>query len=243
MEELGNNPSPRRTCPIFAASPPIKEYAMSMIQIVTFILITCATATSFAQEIKGIGDFTIGMSLEKFQDLPFIKENNISPLEKNYRVYSPDVVNDFMKFEFRAPMGVPDSMGKDIYDVSTEFYKGKLAKVKADISGAAGMEFEKILTAKYGKPIKEDKMKRVTCTNRYGAKSSHLDGFETSTWGKGKKISATLLFFFYDCGKGGGSMYYVEEGAIVKVMDRIEKKGLKALEAEEAKTKAGASKL
>ncbi|MDP2852202.1 MAG: hypothetical protein Q8O23_02235 [Gallionella sp.] len=229
---------------------------MSLIKIVAFILITCATATSFAQEIKGIGDFTIGMSVEEFLNLPLIKEKNIqgkenrkystderdiwkttadSQVEKYDRVYSADVV----KFEFKAPMGVPNSLGRDSYDVATTFYKGKLAQVY--VLGA-GTEFEKILTAKYGRPIKEDKMKRVTCQNGYGAKSSHIDGSESTIWGKGKKITATLVFSFYDCGKGGSS-YWVEEGAIVKVMDRIDENGRKAFEAEEAKVKAGASKL
>jgi hypothetical protein len=229
---------------------------MSLRKIVAFILITCATATSFAQEIKGIGDFTIGMSVEEFLDLPIIKEKNIqdkasrkystderdlwkttadSQVEKHNRVYSADVV----KFEFKAPMGVPDFLGKDSYGVTTKFYKGKLAQVYVS---DAGMEFEKILTAKYGKPIKEDKTKRVICQNGYGAKSSHIDGSESTIWGKSKKITATFHYFFYDCGKGGSS-YWVEEGATVKVMDRIDENGRKALDAEEAKVKAGASKL
>lgn len=229
---------------------------MSLRKIVAFILITCATATSFAQEINGIGDFKIGMPLEEFLDLPIIKEKNMqdktkgkyfpderdlwkttadSQVEKYNRVYSADVV----KFEFKAPMGVPDFLGKDSYGVTAKFYKGKLAQVYV---ADAGMEFEKILTAKYGKPIKEDKTKRVICQNGYGAKSSHLDGSESTIWGKGKKITATFHYFFFDCGKGDSS-YWVEEGAIVKVMDRIDENGSKALEAEEAKAKAGASRL
>lgn len=234
---------------------------MSLRKIVAFILITCATATSFAQEIKGIGDFKIGMSLEDFLDLPLIKEKNIqnkssreystnegdlwkttadSQVNKYDRVYSADVV----KFEFKAPMGVPNFLGSDIlgsdsYKVTTKFYKGKLAEVHVS---EPGNEFEKILTAKYGQPIKEDETKRVTCQNGYGAKSSHIDGLKSTIWGKGKKITATLSFLFYGCGKVGSS-YLVQEEAIVKVMNRIDINGRKALEAEEVKVKAGASKL
>ncbi len=189
-------------------------------------------------------------------DLPLIKDKNIQDLaSRNYstderdlwkttvdsqvaiydRVYSADVVT----FQFKAPMGVPDIFGKDSYDVTTNFYKGKLAKLHVF---GVGMEFEKILTAKYGKPIKEDKTKHVICQNGFGAKSSHLDGSESNIWGKGKKITATLQHSFYECGKGG-SGYWVEEGATVKVMDRIDQNGRKALKAEEAKIKAGNSKL
>ena len=229
---------------------------MSLRKIVTFILITCATATSFAQEIKGIGDFKIGMSLEEFLDLPLIKGKNMqdkanrkytteesdlwktavdSQVEKYQRIYSVDVV----KFEFRAPMGIPNFMGKDSYVITTKFFKNKLAQVNVS---EAGMEFKEILTTRYGKPINEDKIKFVTCQNGYGAKSSHLDGSKAIIWGKGKKITATLHSFYYDCGKGGTS-YWVEEGAIVKALDRVDENGRKALEAEESKTKASASKL
>jgi hypothetical protein len=240
-----------------------KEHEMSFIRIVTFAFITCATATSFAQEIKGIGDFTIGMSLEEFMDLPLIKKKNIkdktgneygmsdansvwkttvdSQVEEDYRVYSADVV----KLEFKAPMGVPKKFfGKsdgDSYDVTTLFYKGKLTKVHVYI-GNEGMEFKNILTTKYGKPIKEDKTKSVICQNGYGAQSPHLDGLVFDIWGKGAKITATLQHFFHDCGYGSQS-YWVEEGAIVNIMDRIDKNGRKALEAEDAQAKAAASKL
>ena len=190
-------------------------------------------------------------------DLPLIKEKNIqdkanrkyqtelmdlwkttadTQVDKNNRIYSADVV----RFEFKAPMGVQDILGRDGYTVTTDFYKDKLAKVYIS---DANMNFEEILTKKYGKPIKESKMKRVICKNGYGAKSSHREGWESSIWGKGKKITATYHHYVFDCGSGGGTLYFVEEGATVKIMDQIEKNGRDALEAEEEKIKAGASKL
>ena len=235
---------------------------MSLRKIVAFILITCATATSFAQEIKGMSDFTIGMSVEEFLDLPLIKEKNIqdkasrnypyrtdervvwkttadSQLGKYHRKYDRIYSADIVKFEFKAPMGVPGHSGEDSYDVTTKFYKGKLAQV--DIPNP-GRDFDKILTTKYGKPIKEDKLKSVVCQNDYGVESSSIVGSTSTIWGKGKKITATLGNFYFGCGRASFS-YTVEESATVKVMDRINENGSKASEAEKGKVKADASKL
>jgi hypothetical protein len=229
---------------------------MLLKKIVAFILIMLATSTSFAQDIKGLGDFTIGMSVEDFLGLPLIKEKNLqdktsrnyvpkdgdlwkttvdSQVEKYDRVYSVDIVI----FEFKTPLGVQNLLGKDNYKLMTKFYKDRLVQIYVS---DAGMEFEKILTAKYGKPIKEDKTKRVICQNAYGAKSEHFDGSESTIWGKGKKISATFIYSFYECGKGGAS-YWVEDNAAVKIIDQIATNRLKAIEAEEVKIKASSSKL
>jgi hypothetical protein len=231
-----------------------------MRKIVAFIFITFATATSFAQEIKGIGDFKIGMSLEEFLDLPLIKAKTLQDKasQKNSikesdlwkttadskvsgydRVYSASVV----KFEFLAPLGVPTHYdhryGGDIYEVTTKFYEGKLALAKVS---APGVDFEKILTEKYGQPNKEKVPELVSCQNGYGAISSHFNGVQATIWGKGKKISATLSFFHYGCGEVV-RWYTVEETTIVKAINRIDENGSKAAAAEEAKVKAGASKL
>lgn len=228
---------------------------MSWKQILTFILIMCATATSFGQEITGISDFKIGMSMEEFLELPLIKEKNIqdkasqtsstcelcvwktsvdSPVDKYIRVYSADIV----QFEFKAPMGVPKTFKEDSYDTKIQFYKGKLASVYVFDT----QNFYELLTAKYGRPIEEDKTKLVKCQNGYGAKSEHFAGTNSSIWGKGKKITATLREFFWGCGRGDRS-YTVEDVAIAKILHRIEESGRKALEAEDAKLKVGASKL
>ena len=225
-------------------------------RLVTFILITFGTTTLFAQEVNGVGDFKIGMSLEDFLELPLIKDKNVqdkasrkystnesdawkttaeSQVNEYERVYSGEVV----KFDFITPLGIPNIIGEDSHKVTTTFYKGKLAKVYIP---QVGSEFETVLPAKYGRPIRVDKTKSVTCQNGYGAKSSHLDGAESTIWGNGKKVTATLKFSFYGCGNGGRS-YLVEDGAIAKVIDRIEASGRKASEAEEAKLKASASKL
>ena len=229
---------------------------MSWRNVIAFLLIACGASTSFCQEISGIGDFKVGMSIEEFLDLPLLKEKRIqdkanrkyttkegdawkttaeSQVEKYYRVYSTDVV----KFELKASMGVPKTFGGDSYDTTILFYKNKLASVYVS---DAGPEFEKILTAKYGPPVKEDKTKRVICQNGYGAQSTHFDGTKSTIWGKGKKITAILSWSFYDCGNGSSS-YTVADEAITKALHQIEQNGIRASEAEEAKTKAGASKL
>lgn len=178
---------------------------MSSRKLVAFILTACVTATSFAQAINGIGDFKVGMQLEEFLDLPFIKEKNMHEKAASKSVYSPGVSGlwkttidspvakqslnpqgdrvysaDVVKFEFIAPMGVPKTDG-DAYPTTIKFYKGKLASVAVF---NAGSEFEKILTTKYGQPVKEDKTKRVTCQNGLGATSSELEGADLSIWGE-----------------------------------------------------------
>ncbi len=199
----------------------------------------------------------MGLSLESFLALPLIKEKNIqdkasrqfstnesdlwkttvdSQVKEYYRVYSADVV----VFEFLAPMGIPDRLEKDNYDVTTTFYKGRLVKIY--VNRAAGGEFEEILTAKYGKPIKKDKTNRVICLGGYLGRTEEPGGQEFNYWGKGKKITATLLHTFYACDETISS-YSVEEDAIVKLMDRIDENKRKALAAEEKKVKASASKL
>lgn len=229
---------------------------MSWRNVISFLLIACGVSTSFCQDISGIGDLKVGMSIEEFLELPFLKEKRVqdkgnrkyptdegdvwrttveSQVEKYSRVYSIDVV----QFELNASMGVPKTLGGDSYDTTILFYKNKLASVYVfDV----GLEFEKILTAKYGTPVKEDKTKRVICQNGYGARSTHFDGTESTIWGKGKKITAILRWSFYDCGKGASS-YTVADEAIAKTLRMIEQNGIKASEAEEAKAKAGASKL
>jgi hypothetical protein len=233
---------------------------MSWKKIATLLSLMCAAVTSFGQVINGIGEFKIGMSVDEFLDLPIIREKNLTdkmsftvslktfPNEKEIwktsidsrvdeyeRVYSADIV----KFELTAGMGVPKFLGEDSYKTTVKFYKSKLTSVYVR---EVGLEFERILTAKYGQPVKEDRTKHLTCQNGYGAKSTHLDGVESTNWGKGKRVTATLTNVFYDCGKRDMS-YTVADESSVKIIDQIHSAGRKALEAETTKTKAGASKL
>lgn len=135
-----------------------------------FLLFMCTTTTSFAQEIVGVGEFKIGMTIDEFLELPVIKgkslqdksnrnnfpgENDLwkisvdnTEINETARIYSADIV----VFEFSAPMGVLNSAGKDIYDTSAKFYKGKLAFINVAVDAVSSSNFEEILTAKYGKP-------------------------------------------------------------------------------------------
>lgn len=225
-------------------------------KLISFILVAVAASNSFAEEIKGIGDFVIGMQLEEFLNLPLIKEKETkdragwstkpnskellkttidSQVPVHDRVFSDDVV----RFDFMTPLGVKDAVGTDDYRLTATFYKNKLAKVYVD---NAPMIFETILTTKYGKPVAEDKRKRVICQNQYGAKSSELDGRRSSIWGKNKAITATYSITLFDCDKGSFT-YVVEEVAIAKVLDAMFRDGLKSWESELTKSKSAGSKL
>lgn len=217
----------------------------------------CASSISFAQDITGVGDFKIGMSLEEFLDLPLIKnknkkdksgmrnafidENELLQTTADSKVVSLDRVysSDVIKFEFKAPMGVPSGPSGDSYPVSTRFYKGKLAQI-AVLNAAT---FLQILKDKYGKPVVVDKVKEVTCQNQFGAMSKKLDGVSRNIWGRGKKITAEIVFTFADCGKVSTTEYYVVENTLGNAMVRSENDGRKVFEAEEAKSKINASKL
>jgi hypothetical protein len=236
-----------------------RDIEMSRKKTIAIVLTICVAATSFAQEIKGIGDFKIGMSIEDFLELPFVKENNIqdkasrrfgadekdagkasieSQVKKHNRPHTADIV----QYEFAAPMGIHETYTKDSYNTTAEFYNGKLAVVY--VSNATS-EFEVLLTAKYGQPTKENKLKRVYCQNAYGANLPSLGGTESVIWGKGKKITATIGNLFYDCGKVNIS-YTVADETVANILKKIKRDAAKiedkAIEAARAKAMIGITK-
>jgi len=230
---------------------------MKFKQIIALVYLICAVTASYSQTIKGIGDLVIGMSVEEFLELPEIKIKNIKDFQNaseinnwmdlrkttidssvsdiDYRVYSADVV----KFDFLYQVGIFDRQGDDKYKLTATFYKTKLARLYISDFKA---EFEDILTKKYGKPIKLDKLTSISCQNAYGAVSTQIKGSETLIWGKDKKIVATLRSNYPTCNYYSMS-YGVEESAIARIMDRIEENGRTAAKIKEEKTKIDASKI
>ena len=170
------------------------------------LLILFLSSISNAQPIVGLGDFKIGMSLDEFLQVPDIvnlgvhdistqtssdytdkilkrtkgkvwKQTSESAVDDYKKIYTPGIID----FEFSMALGIK-SYSDDSYEVKLRFYENKLIQIKLP---TIRLEFEDLLTSKYGKPIIENKTKKVICQNGYGAKSEHLDGSMYSKWGKG----------------------------------------------------------
>ena len=227
-----------------------------MKKIIVAISLLVAFFNSYSQDISGIGDYKIGMTIDSFLEIPYIQnkkledktssmyvpdENSLwkttinSKLDNYQRIYSKDVV----KFEFQTSIGIAKSLGEDLYWTELIFYKNNLASINVI---DAESSFEKVLTLKYGKPHYENKTTKVTCQNGFGAKSTHTDGTIYWKWGSGKKITAEYNYSFFSCGKGAGG-YTVANTEVMKLVRQFELKGSKDEELKESLEKAKGSKL
>ena len=226
---------------------------MKQIAVAFFLLLLTSIAQS--EEIKGIGEFNIGMTIDEFLDLPSIKIKNLSDktekmtfvkggelwritagvsVSEYEKIYSPDKV----LFELEIPIDIPTE-GK-LYSAKIVFYKGLLASINIE---NPSFDFKDILTEKYGKPIFKDASRWVVCQNGYGAKSRHAEGSITSTWGKGSKIIARFGTYSSSCGESTLVYYKVENPLAVKIMEKVEEKMEKTAESINLKNKASGSKL
>ena len=212
--------------------------------------------TANSQEIIGLGNFKIGMTVEEFLEVPHLKSKDLSEknsskfipehsdlwkktansdVESYDRIYSQELTN----FEFLLPIGIINVLGTDLYWTEVTFYKNLLVSINIK---DADSSFEKILSSKYGKPTYEKKTKQIICQNGYGAKTSHSDGTNYYVWGNGKKVIAQLAFTYYSCGKTGIT-YEVKNTAVMNTVLQLEARLKKDAEIKETLTKAKESKL
>ena len=226
-----------------------------MKQIAVAIFLLFLTSIAHSQEIKGIGEFKVGMSIDEFLELPSIKTKNLSDKNEDMvyvkgnelwrimagqtvneyeRIYSPDKVS----FELETPIDIPTE--GTLYRAKIVFYKGLMASI--DIQNAI-FDFKEILTERYGKPTFKDNSHWVVCQNGFGAKTNHVEGSLTSTWGRGGKIIAEFNSSSSSCGQSVFVFYTVENPLTVKIMEKVEEKMKKTAESINLKNKASGSKL
>ena len=222
------------------------------------LLLSIVSLNLWADEITGVGELKINMSVQDFLNLPEIKDKDLrdtsvyakvpgdfymwkktaedSNIDGHSRIFSKDIV----KYEFMMSIGVPNILGKDRYKTTAVFYKENLVEI---VISDKLLDIKEILTQKYGKPVVQNWLKRITCQNGFGAVTNQLNGDIFYEWGKGKKITATLMNSISDCGKDMIGIYTVENSAVSKMIYESEAKSRKAFEAESRSNKASASKL
>lgn len=224
----------------------------------------------WAQNVEGIGDFKIGMSITQFLENQSIKVKTLRDRVNTYEfpklnevlkvsmetkfeeylaggvIKDPSIgfhkvySTDIEKYEFFYPLGVNNFMGKDEYKMEATFFKGRLIFLGTKDGNS---EIKKILVEKYGAPIVEDKSKMEICQNGYGAKTEHMNGTINSFWERGKPIEAKYYFGNFSCGKYPHSGYEVYSLKEYSEVNLIQQQGRIKFESEEAMNKAGRSKL
>ena len=160
---------------------------MSLLKFFVIFIYFFMQVASAEQQILGVGDFKIGMSLDEFRELEIIKIGNYKfneVLHSNYDAY------DVHLYSIRATLGIPNVDGKDEHNLNISFYEGKLVSIymlihQIDI-------FKEILSAKYGTPRKKGKIGLVPCRYYFGGKGRALEGAEEFIWGGNKEISAKI---------------------------------------------------
>ena len=189
----------------------------------TTIFLFILTNSAIAQPIVSIGGLTIGMTEQDFLEIPEIKSRNIQDVgnknskdsdvwkktaDSNVPEYRKIYTPEYIIYEFKMATGVKGHMGRDSYDATVEFYKNELISISLDLTGQS-LEFNDILTEKYGKPVFKNTMTKKTCQNAYGAKTEHLTGYISKTWGGNNQVSALMLTSSSNCDKESGTSYSV----------------------------------
>jgi hypothetical protein len=225
-----------------------------------------------AQPIVGIGDLKIGMSEQKFLDLPYIKGKKIQDAGRRssldlidgdiWRQTSDSDVPEYLvrllgpelsirnkiysphhsKYEFKLRTGVKNKSGTDEYDAVTEFYKKELIDISLTI-GSSSSAFIDILTTKYGEPYQVNKMTKESCQNESSVSTEHDTGVVAFKWGENAPIEASVVNVRMNCGKNLGSYYSVHNRAAVTLVTTLLAKGASEAITKFKQSKAAASKL
>lgn len=214
------------------------------------ILLSFAKIT-YGQDLIGVGDFKVGMSIEEFLSVPDIaqlkiKENERglydldsktlrrtsveSELELESRVFSPLMYI----YEFQLFLG--DGHGP--YHTDAIFYSGELISINLR---RVHHSLEEILRQKYGSPKAKDSRRIATCSTEDGRLSRGTVGNLELTWGVDKKVGATYLENWYMC-KRVFLSYSVKDWKKALETDKIKNLGLKQAKKDMAKQKAAESK-
>jgi hypothetical protein len=231
-------------------------------------IILTLTVNAYCQQVLGVGELIIGISSEQFLKLSqinskylrerpklFEKPNHDEIIRltdgtiydmytggqklsvpKSLKIFSPDVV----RYQFVYPLGIPRGSEGDTYEIRATFYKDKLSDVVID---RANLEFKRLLTEKYGKPVSVNSSKMEMCQNSFGAKSEHMTGVIRDVWGGDGEIQANFSVSSSNCGKYSAIRYSVSSALDLKEIDKIQNEGERKLEELELKAKSIGSKL
>jgi hypothetical protein len=173
-------------------------------------------SNSYAQDITGINNYSIGMGIDKFlalrnmnhreqkeknRNAPMVPQDNSiwrtdtnSDLPPTARYYSENNI----KFEFYGGTGVRNWDGRDDYLFEANFYRGELVRISID---EAGSNFIDILKSKYGEPTYSNGMRDQVCQNGFGAKTVHQSGETIYTWGKSSPVNSYYRVNMSNCGR------------------------------------------
>lgn len=228
--------------------------AIGMVSIAVIVL-NCSLA--HAAEITGIGEFLIGMSEDEFLNTPYVQTLSVS--EKKQKMYVPkgksvwktdynsDVADgdkvyseDIVKYELNMPLGIQDAIKDDSYNSTLYFYKGNLVRIYVH---RPPLQIEELLTKKYGKPYVDDRMKVISCQNKFGAREPGYAGEKKLIWGKGKKVTGTFSKLGMFCEFGLSWGYEVENSVEAKKIDAVQKKGMSEAQKKNEATKLNQSKI